>query len=105
MKKYTILALALILCGALLVGCGCSGNVKTTTNPTTAPTTKATTAPATEATTPPTTHATTVPTETNHVTEPHNGTTEHTNGTTHEEGTTATDNARSGARHHGNPLG
>lgn len=105
MKKYTILALALILCSALFVGCGCSGNVNTTTNPTTVPTSKPTTVPTTEMTTAPTTHATTAPTETTHVTEPSMGATDATNGTIHEEGTAATDNARSRTRHPGNPMG
>lgn len=69
MKKYSILALALALCGALLVGCGCSmgGNVDTTTVPSSTPaareTTAATTAPTTAATTAPTTQATTNPTD------------------------------------------
>lgn len=59
MKKYTILALTLALCGALLVGCGCmNNNVETTTVPTSMPETRPTTAP----TTVPTTAATTAPT-------------------------------------------
>ena len=59
MKKYTILALALALCGVLLVGCGCTNNVDptvgTTMLPTNQPTTQPTTRPATEPTTRPTT--------------------------------------------------
>ncbi len=60
MKKYTILALALALCGSLLVGCGCSnsGSDMTTVPPTKAPTT----APTTAATTAPTTMPQTEPT-------------------------------------------
>lgn len=57
MRKYTILALALALCGAMLVGCGCmNSGAEMTTAPTTASTT---TAPTTSA---PTTQATTMPT-------------------------------------------
>ena len=62
MKKFIAPALALILCASLLVGCGCSGNVAMTTEPTTVPTTAPTTAPTTEPTTAPTTEATTHPT-------------------------------------------
>lgn len=67
MKKYCTLALALTICGALLMGCGCSNSAANTTPPTTvmptiretvapttAPTTQATTMPATEAATNPT---------------------------------------------------
>lgn len=105
MKKYTILTLSLILCGALLVGCGCSGNVNTTTNPTTAPTSKPTTAPTTEMTTTPTTQATTLPTESTNTAEPGESTTDHTSGILPGEGTTAADNTRGRTRHPGNPMG
>lgn len=57
MKRYTALALVMVLCASLLVGCGCSGNVAVTTQPTTRPTT----APSTAATTAPTTAPTTQP--------------------------------------------
>lgn len=56
MKKYTFLALTLVLCGAMLVGCGCmNSNAEMTTAPTTKPTTVPTTAATTEATSAPTT--------------------------------------------------
>lgn len=65
MKKITALALVMVLCASLLVGCGCSGNVSMTTEPTsaptTAPTTEPSTAPTTEATTQPTSKPTTAP--------------------------------------------
>lgn len=78
MKRYAILTLALAICGAMLVGCGCmnSGADVTTlptngetsmpaTRPTTAPTTMPTTAPATMPTTLPETQETEVsPTDT-----------------------------------------
>ena len=70
MKKYCILALALALCGAFLVGCGCSNSAANTTVPTTIAlptreTTAPTTAATTEATTMPTTEAATNPTDIN----------------------------------------
>lgn len=69
MKKMICLALALSLCAAMLVGCGCMNtNPATTTLPTNgetaAPSTKATTVPTTEPTTMPTTQATEAPTDT-----------------------------------------
>ena len=64
MKKYTLLALSLILCAALMVGCACSnGSVGTTpTTTATRPATMPTTVPTTAPTTMPTTEATTMPT-------------------------------------------
>lgn len=64
MKKYTLLALTLALCGAMLVGCGCmNSKPQVTTVPTTMPPTIApTTAATTEATTVPTTMPETEPT-------------------------------------------
>lgn len=59
MKKYTILALTLALCGALLVGCGCTN---TDVKDTSAPTSRPTTAPTTMPTTAPTTMPSTAPT-------------------------------------------
>lgn len=60
MKKYSILALTLVLTAALLVGCGCTNTttMETTSAPTNMPTTHATTEPTTEMTTMPTTMAT-----------------------------------------------
>lgn len=68
MKRYAILTLALALCGAMLVGCGCmntGSNVPTlpTNGETSAPPTRATTAPTTEVTTAPTTMPQTQSTE------------------------------------------
>lgn len=71
MKKYTILALTLALCGAMLVGCGCMNNdaevttVPTTTAPATVPTTAATTVPTTVPTTMPETEPTAMDGSTN----------------------------------------
>lgn len=63
MKKYTILGLALALCGALLVGCGCMNtDTGTTSAPSTLPTNGEPSRATTEATTMPTTAATTAPT-------------------------------------------
>lgn len=61
MKRYTALVLVMVLYASLLVGCGCSGNVAVTTEPTTRATTAPTTAPTTQATTAPTTQPTTQP--------------------------------------------
>lgn len=58
MKRYAILTLALALCGAMLVGCGC---MNTGSNVTTLPTNGETSAPPTRATTAPTTVPTTMP--------------------------------------------
>lgn len=59
MKKYILLALAIVLTATLFTGCGCtSQDAQYTTMPTTQPTI-ATTAPTTQATTFPTTEATT----------------------------------------------
>lgn len=58
MKKYTILALSLVLTAALFAGCGCTNrNMDSTSAPTLLPTTEAT-----RATTEATTEMTTVPT-------------------------------------------
>lgn len=101
MKKYTILALTLILCGSFLVGCGCTnGRVEPTTVPTVAPT-KPTTVPTTAPTTAPTTVPTTAPTETtgdNGILPDGTGETADENGTVEPNGTDATDNARSRSR-------
>ena len=61
MKKYSILALALVLCATCLTGCRRKMNVADGTIPTTAATTAATTHPTTMPTTAPTTVPTTVP--------------------------------------------
>lgn len=63
MKNITALALVMILCASMLVGCGCSSDMAVTTTPTTEATTVPTTAaPTTEATMAPTTEPATVPT-------------------------------------------
>lgn len=64
MKKYTLLALSLILCATMMVGCACSNGAVGTTPTTTAtrPTTMPTTTPTSAPTTMPTTEATTMPT-------------------------------------------
>lgn len=94
MKKYSILALTLVLTAALFTGCGCRN-----TKPNTAPTTMPTTMPTTQATTEPTT-ATTRPTETTIPAET-NATIDNGNGPL-EDGTNATENTVTGenrARH------
>lgn len=92
MKKYSILALTLVLTAALFTGCGCR-NTKPmeTVAPTTMPTTQATTEP-TEVTTRPT--ETTIPAETNETIDNGNGPLE--------DGANATENTVTGenrARH------
>lgn len=65
MKKYTILALCLVLTASLFVGCRSKKPDMTPTSlPTVAPTTQATTTPTTAPTTAPSTAATTEPKET-----------------------------------------
>ena len=69
MKKFAILTLALSLCAAMLVGCGCMNtNADVTTLPTNGetvtPTARPTTAPTTAPTTMPTTASTEAPTDT-----------------------------------------
>ena len=65
MKKYTILALALVLTASLFAGCRSRKPSMTPTSmPTTVPTTQVTTAPTTAPTTMPTTAPTTEPKET-----------------------------------------
>ena len=65
MKKFCILALALMVSASLFTGCTASMTEETTgTSATTAPTTKPTTNPTTTPTTAPTTAPTTSPTET-----------------------------------------
>lgn len=59
MKKLLILTMALSICAAMLVGCGC---VNTDTNVTTLPTNGETATPSTQMTTVPTTAPTTAPT-------------------------------------------
>jgi len=62
MKKYCTLAIALSLCGMMLVGCGCSNSAVNTTTPVTVmPTIRETTAPTTASTTEPTTMPDTQP--------------------------------------------
>ncbi len=99
MKKYSILALALVLTAALFTGCGCTNrNGNYNTIPTTLPATHATTEP-----THATTEMTTVPTNgAEHTVEP---TVDHGNGpledTTATNATTATEGTVEGrARQH-----
>ena len=99
MKKFSILALALVLTAALFTGCGCRNNVAPTPVPTTMPTTQPTVAP---------THETTLP-ATEHLNPSTDATIDHGNGpleeTTHgangTNGTTATEGVAEGrARSH-----
>ena len=81
MKKYGIFALAFVLTGALLVGCGCTNQDMTNTVPTVLPTNEEvmpTTRATTEATTTPTTAATSQPTETGETIDRGNGALEDT---------------------------
>lgn len=80
MKKFSTLALALVLTAALFTGCGCRNNAAPTTVPTTVPATQPSTAP---------THATTVPT-TEHTVPATDATIDHGNGPL-EDNTAATD--------------
>ena len=80
MKKYGIFALAFVLTGALLVGCGCTNQDMTDTTPTVLPTneevmptTRETTQPTTEST-----EASSVPTETGETIDRGNGALEDT---------------------------
>lgn len=78
MKKYSILAITLVLTAALFAGCGCTNqDPARNTVPTTMPTTAATE----------TTHATTAPT-TEHTTPSTDATIDHGNGPLEETNTT-----------------
>ncbi len=113
MKKLLILTLALSLCAAMLVGCGCmntDNNVPTlpTNGETSSPTTRPTTAPTTEPTTAPTTMPTTeAPTETatdgtTDTTGPMEGAMDDILGGSTDDATTATGTGRSGGN--GQPM-
>lgn len=101
MKKYSILALALVLTAALFTGCGCRNNKAepTTTMPSVMPTTTETTPPTTRETT----EASTLPPEKD--TTP-NETVDHGNGPLETNATAGADgdtgNARSGNARSGN---
>lgn len=95
MKKYTILALALVLCVTGLTGCRRNKRMADGT----IPTTMATTAPTTHPTTMPTTVPATVPTTVPATTEPRSAATDATHGNMTET-TTPNGNSRSRARTH-----
>lgn len=98
MKKYSILALTLVLTAALFTGCGCRNrNVGRDTVPTVMPTTNATSEP-----THVTTEPATVPT-TEHTNPSTDATIDHGNG--HLEEPTATDGTAEGRARHVVPNG